>query len=147
MHIVAKVIFQNSDGKFLLLRRSKTHPYSAYHLDLPGGTVEDGESISDAMVREIREETGIVMDGSNLTKFFEEQTGTHHYILFSGTVESDVTVTLSWEHDQFLWLTLDELLGWKSPSEPDNYYKMVIRALRVSQPSPPNGRNISKSAS
>lgn len=129
MHIVAKVLLQNSDGKFLLLRRSKTHPYSGYHLDLPGGTVEDGESITDAMVREIREETGIAMAGNNLTKFFDEQTDTHHYTLFSGRIEGDVAITLSWEHDQFLWLALDEMLKWKPPSEPDNYYKMVIRAL------------------
>ena len=60
---------------------------------------------------------------------FDEQTDGHHYILYSGAVDGDVAITLSWEHGQFLWLTLKELLDWRPPTEPDNYYKMLIRAL------------------
>lgn len=129
MQTVAKVLLKKADDKLLLLRRSKTHPYYAYHLDLPGGEVEDGEDVATAIVREVREETGITIDERNLTMLLEEQADNHHYILYSGIVDGDVAITLSWEHDQFSWLTLQELLDWQPPTEPDNYYKMLIRAL------------------
>lgn len=44
-------------GKILLIRRANS-PYKGYW-SIPGGRVEYGESIAKAVVRELREETGI----------------------------------------------------------------------------------------
>lgn len=45
------------DGRIVLVRHRKGD--AVYHL-LPGGGVEVGESVGDALVREVREETGLI---------------------------------------------------------------------------------------
>jgi 8-oxo-dGTP diphosphatase len=56
------------DGRVLLIRRGK-EPLRGRWL-VPGGTVELGETLEEAVVREIREETGVeVMPGEVLTVF------------------------------------------------------------------------------
>ena len=47
-------IVRNEKGEILLIRRSDSGTW-----DLPGGAVEPGETPSEAVVREIREETGL----------------------------------------------------------------------------------------
>jgi ADP-ribose pyrophosphatase YjhB (NUDIX family) len=53
----AAAIVQDGDGRILLQRRSDNGLWG-----LPGGSVEIGESIRDAIVREVREETGLTVE-------------------------------------------------------------------------------------
>ena len=50
----AAAIIRNQDGNILVLRRSDTQEWS-----LPAGAVDPGETPSEAIVREVREETGL----------------------------------------------------------------------------------------
>ncbi|GAC68200.1 NUDIX hydrolase [Gordonia soli] len=50
-------IIRDTDGRFLLVQRR--NPPQAGRWTVPGGKVEPGESFPAAVVREIREETGI----------------------------------------------------------------------------------------
>ena len=44
------------DGKFLMIKEKKRDFYGQYNL--PSGAVEEGESITEAAIREVEEETG-----------------------------------------------------------------------------------------
>jgi 8-oxo-dGTP diphosphatase len=48
------------DGKVLIVRRARSPALNLY--TLPGGTVELGESLIDAVVREVREETSLSIE-------------------------------------------------------------------------------------
>jgi len=61
----------NSRGQLLTLRRSKAPAKGT--LDLPGGFVDIGENINEALMREVKEETGLDVIGrpTKICKFTE----------------------------------------------------------------------------
>jgi ADP-ribose pyrophosphatase YjhB (NUDIX family) len=52
-------IISDRDGRLLLVKRG--HDPGRGLWSIPGGRVEDGESDADALVREVREETGLIV--------------------------------------------------------------------------------------
>ncbi|HCU96032.1 MAG TPA: NUDIX hydrolase [Actinobacteria bacterium] len=58
-------IVPDSDGRILLIRRTDNDYWS-----IPGGGVEPGESVSQAVTREVREETGIDCEVSGLVGIY-----------------------------------------------------------------------------
>ena len=109
----------NEDGKFLTMRRTKTAPSNSLKWDLPGGDVEFGEDPIKSIKREIKEETGFTV--GDLVPFDIEA----HFDLKD---EYWVTVAfkafkpkgkmlISWEHDLYKWVTIDEFLKLKIPKK------------------------------
>jgi ADP-ribose pyrophosphatase YjhB (NUDIX family) len=62
-------IIQNGDGRILLQQRSDNSLWG-----LPGGSVEIGESVRDAIVREVREETGLTVEVVRLVGVYSDPT-------------------------------------------------------------------------
>jgi 8-oxo-dGTP diphosphatase len=58
---VAVAVLTRADGAVLLARRPPGKVYPGYW-EFPGGKVEPGESISDALAREVREELGVEVE-------------------------------------------------------------------------------------
>jgi 8-oxo-dGTP diphosphatase len=58
---VAVAVLIRPDGAALLARRPESKVYSGYW-EFPGGKVEPGEPVSDALRREIREELGVEIE-------------------------------------------------------------------------------------
>jgi ADP-ribose pyrophosphatase YjhB (NUDIX family) len=69
---VAAVIFE--DGRVLLQRRDDTGRWG-----LPGGGVEPGESVRQAVIREVREETGLLVEPIRLIGVYSDPV--HHQVV------------------------------------------------------------------
>ena len=72
----ARVVLQDRDGRFLLML---THFDQGVGLPprwiTPGGGIDDGEAVLDAAVRELREETGMVVEPEALGSVIAEIPG------------------------------------------------------------------------
>ena len=64
MQKAVKAIIKDNQGKSLLLKRNAEAEFSAGMWNFPGGRVEKGESLSEAIVRETKEETGLTVKPS-----------------------------------------------------------------------------------
>jgi ADP-ribose pyrophosphatase YjhB (NUDIX family) len=60
-------IIRDADGRLLLQRRSDNGLWG-----LPGGSVEIGESVRDAILREVREETGLAVEVVRLVGVYSD---------------------------------------------------------------------------
>lgn len=118
--IIAKTAVLNSEGKILVLTRSKTDRRRPGGLDLPGGKIDPGEDILAGAVREIQEEVGCTVDPNDLTVLFAntsvpDDEGVIVTRIFCAATVKNPEITLSFEHDSYKWATLDEVLETFGP--------------------------------
>lgn len=114
---VGALIF-NPEGKIFLMR---SHKWRGKFV-IPGGHIELGEKIEDALQREIREETGLGIHNLEFIcvqefifneVFWQEK----HFIFFDYSCKTDFSeVTLNSEGQDYVWVTIEEAL--KLPVEP-----------------------------
>lgn len=105
--IFAKILVFNESGQILLLRRSKTAPRRAFDWEFPGGVVEPGEDPKQASLRELEEEAGLISKDADYVI-----AGNDDQIVgfFFWTMVSNKNITLSFEHDKFNWISVDDAL-------------------------------------
>ncbi len=101
---VSAVIFR--EGKVLLVRRARSPGKGFY--SLPGGRVEFGESLHEALAREVDEETGLRIEIVGLAGWREVLpggSGGGHYVIMSFAARWVAREpVLNDEHDDFKWL-------------------------------------------
>ena len=134
MKTVAKALLFDRNDKMLILYRGHTHPRYAHHADFPGGEIELGESPSEAVSREIEEETGLVVrretiDEVSIKRINDELT---HIVCVTKVESSMPTINLSWEHEGYEWITLEQLQNKELPVTPDDYYMTVLEHVAQS---------------
>ena len=99
------------DGRLLLIRRGRGVATGAW--SLPGGRVEHGEALHAAVVRELREETGLAGRVEGLCGIAERVFGTDHFVILDYWVTVTATVpTAGDDAAEVRWVTaaqLDEL--------------------------------------
>jgi 8-oxo-dGTP pyrophosphatase MutT (NUDIX family) len=128
--VVAKALVRNSEGLYLVLYRSNTHPLFPGHIDFPGGEVEPEEIPEAAVAREIQEETGLSVNPNKLKKLFTKQYQQATHVLFEAKLtEPDAKVALSWEHKSYRWITPEELKSLPKFSGADPYYTDAVDYL------------------
>ena len=128
--IVAKALVRSSEGLCLVLHRGNTHPRFPGHIDFPGGEVEPKETLEAVVMREIQEETGLLVDPKKLKKLFTKQYQQATHVLFEAKLtEPDAKVALSWEHKSYRWITPEELKSLPKFSDADPYYTDAVDYL------------------
>ena len=68
---VAVGILTQPDGRFLLTSRPLGKVYAGYW-EFPGGKLEPGESVEQALARELHEELGVAIDPAAVTRWREQ---------------------------------------------------------------------------
>lgn len=111
------IVRRKNDGNYLLLRSSEwpERPDRSLKHDLPGGKVDQGETFEQGVCRELKEETSIGIESTTLKPVYaltyfshHEQASINRLIFFAEIV--DTPITLSWEHSEYEWLSVEELL-------------------------------------
>ncbi|MGX1779008.1 NUDIX hydrolase [Nocardia brasiliensis] len=98
------------DGKILLLQRP-ANDFMGGIWELPSGKVDPGEALDDALIREVKEETGLDID--KIRKYlgeFDYQSGSgkkSRQFNFTVDVIAPEPVELT-EHDAYTWTSLAE---------------------------------------
>ena len=101
--VVAAGILINKEGRYLLGQRPEGKPYAGYW-EVPGGKVEKGETVFQALQRELQEELGIDIHASEELTVLEHDYP-HAYVRlyvsiirnWSGTPKGCEGQELSWE--------------------------------------------------
>lgn len=64
-HLTVLGVLQRPDGKFLITRRKMDKEWAPGWWEVPGGGVRAGETAEEAVIRELKEETGIDVTGAD----------------------------------------------------------------------------------
>lgn len=103
-------IFFTDGSKVLLLKRSKKGD-SEGTWGLPGGKVEEDETLIDAARREAKEECGHV-EGSRFADL-QEKDGLHDWTTFFFKIKKPFDCVLSDEHTDYKWVDLDSISNYE----------------------------------
>jgi 8-oxo-dGTP diphosphatase len=104
------------DGNLLLIRRG--HGPAAGEWSLPGGRLEAGELVAEAVVRELREETGLEGVCGSLIGWVERLGDDgpgeldHHFVIldFEVTVLDDASPVAGDDAAEAAWVPLDQVI-------------------------------------
>jgi 8-oxo-dGTP diphosphatase len=108
--VAAKGIIRRADGAVLLIRRSPTSKTDPDCWDLPGGKMDRGERLVDALAREAREETGLTVQGARpfyVAHFEKEPFWVTCVTFLCASYEGEVR--LSSEHVEHAWVQPGDL--------------------------------------
>lgn len=94
-------VFVIRDGKFLMGKRKGSHGSGTW--SIPGGHLEYGESFEETAIREVQEETGLVIENVRF-----------------GAVTNDVFDSDN-KHYVSIWMVSDSKVGEPTITEPDKY--------------------------
>jgi len=108
-----------SDGKVLIVRRARPPAHGLY--TLPGGGVELGETLEQAVIREVREETALIVEPVELVGFRQAiarddagRVERHFVILPFAARWTGGEVTLNEELAEARWLAPSEIASLKT---------------------------------
>lgn len=117
MHLNVVGCYITQDEKFLMLKRRVDKSQGGLW-GLPAGKIEPNESPTQAVVREVFEETSIKVDPSHVKLMttinydFGEKTVDFHLFSYEAKQRAEVQVNPA-EHQEFSWFTFEEAYSSK----------------------------------
>ena len=117
--LVNRAIVLNKEKRILLIKRSESDSFMPGKWELPGGKLDEGQDISNALEREVLEETGLVVVPTDKIVYWHSKINSNGkykglpYIVLIGLVNSiGREVKLSEEHDDYVWTTKDDVFDY-----------------------------------
>lgn len=129
---VGAVIVKNNTA--LILQRHKNEKTYPEMWELPSGKKELLESVEDAVVREVKEETGLDVVVEGVSSVFNYQVEKESEIRdvtqinFLVKIIGEEKVVLSGEHQAFAWVGKDDLEGYSLSKETK---EVIMKALKI----------------
>ncbi|WP_300433727.1 (deoxy)nucleoside triphosphate pyrophosphohydrolase [Christiangramia sp.] len=125
IHVVCGIIYNKR--KIFIARRKKNKSLGGYW-EFPGGKIEEGESESEALIRELKEELGMKVEvvkrmGAFIYAYEDFKLnliGFHCNLIKVGGVFSD--------HDKMEWVTPAELRNYKFTEADLPFIEIIINA-------------------
>lgn len=128
LSVCGVIVHQN---KFLIVKRSETDDFLPSCWELPGGSVEDGEIMSEALKRELKEEIGLDISNEHpqligLSEEFMNEDKTERYLQLNYKIDLDKEpqITLSSEHVAYDWADATD-------SRLDDFLKEIVSQLNT----------------
>ena len=114
-----------TDGTRVLVQNRVDPDWSGY--TFPGGHVEPGESFTDAVIREVQEETGLTIEAPRLCgiKDWPEADGSRYMVLLYRAERFSGTLTSSGE-GEVSWVELDELRSLPLADSMENMLRVFL---------------------
>lgn len=109
-----------------LLRNDPKHPGT---WGLPGGKIEDGETLLQAIIRECKEEMGSMPNYNRLVPLEKFTSADHGFVYhtFFCSVENEFIPTLNDEHTGWAWIASG---SWPRPMHPGLWSTVNFDAVR-----------------
>lgn len=124
-YIAAHALILNSSNQLLVLKRSLQNDYMPLKWDLPGGTVELGETVEEALKRELKEEANISIEVmrplyvyTNLSQIPERQTV--QIVFLCNFLGGEIHLNPE-EHDAYKWIDYNEIFSLECIAYLDNF--------------------------
>ena len=130
VEVAAAVMLRAAGSEFLLAQRPEGKVYAGYW-EFPGGKVEAGETVREALVRELREELGISVTACSpwLTRVFTYPHATVRLNFWRVTAwDGEIGITAPLEHSAVDWQKCGEAAS-VSPILPAN--DPILKALAL----------------
>lgn len=109
-HLTVLGVVQHRDGRFLITRRVMTKAWAPGWWEVSGGAAQAGESSKEAVLREVREETGLDMSAADGGYQFTYQRinpdeGDNYFV--------DIYKFIADFSEEDVKVQAEEVLGWK----------------------------------
>lgn len=109
-----RAIIRDSEGRHLLLKRSKRSRHFPGMWEWPGGKAGPGEGICHAVKREVLEETGLATEFIEMEgKYAIEIDGNIYPVYCILSKAMCGCIQLSDEHEQAVWVAPKDFLAWE----------------------------------
>lgn len=101
----AHAVITDDAQRVLLLKAT----YASKTWGLPGGSLEPGEVVHEALTRECREELGVDVEVLYMSGMYYHSSYDSHACIFRCTIPANSKIQLSSEHSEYRYFSLDEL--------------------------------------
>ena len=108
------------DGLILLIQRAKTDSYKPKYWEFPGGKLDPGQDLTNALEREVLEETGLLITPIDRIAYYEsivisegKYAGLPYVSLIGISKVVGGNIKLSEEHDDYIWIKPEAALEYK----------------------------------